>query len=327
MTKLIYKNIFYTLVSLSVVLALSSCGKNKTSTTTDTDDSEGVENLAQQVLSESSSHASATEGSTVGLSSYESSQATSQLSDISQMTTACSYSSPYKTCSSATGTIDWNSCSISYSGVNIATMTGGWNEDWTSASECQHSYLSDGGSVVRSASRSTITFTLGRKTITDTTGGTAYDGTVFTSGGIRTTRATLNRSVSMTTGSAIHRTGISRKGITYFDYYMVPSLTVSGSLKNSSSNTLTGNRTIGGSLTVYHNLLKYTATSQFNSVIWTDSSCCYPTSGNIAFTFTGTNKPANSATMTFSASCGTATLTTVSDSGSSTSSMTLENCE
>ncbi|MCK6597427.1 MAG: hypothetical protein L6Q37_03620, partial [Bdellovibrionaceae bacterium] len=204
---------------------------------------------------------------------------------------------------------------------------GGWNEDWTSASECQHSYLSDGGSVVRSATRSAITYTLGRKTITDTTGGTAYDGTVFTSGGIRTTRASGNRSVSMTTGSAIHRTGISRKGITYFDYYMVPSLTVSGSLKNSSSNLLTSNRTIGGSLTVYHNLLKYTATSQFNSVVWTDSSCCYPTSGNIAFTFTGANKPANSATMAFSSSCGTATLTTVTDSGSFTSSMTLESCE
>lgn len=52
----------------------------------------------------------------------------------------------------------------------------------------------------------------------------------------------------MTTGSAIHRTGISRKGITYFDYYMVPSLTVSGSLKNSSSNLLTSNRTIGAAL-------------------------------------------------------------------------------
>jgi hypothetical protein len=94
----------------------------------------------------------------------------------------------------------------------------------------------------------------------------------------------------------------------------------------SSGLTTTGTRAGGdrvissGTVTLYHNLAKYTATNSFNSVTWGSSTCCYPTSGSVTTTFTGTKS--GTGTMTFTSTCGAATY--VDSTGSS--NVTLTQC-
>jgi hypothetical protein len=73
-------------------------------------------------------------------------------------------------------------------------------------------------------------------------------------------------------------------------------------------------------VTLYHNLAKYTATNSFNSVTWSSSTCCYPTSGSVTTTFTGAKS--GTGTMTFTSTCGAATY--VDSTGSS--NVTLTQC-
>jgi hypothetical protein len=92
-------------------------------------------------------------------------------------------------------------------------------------------------------------------------------------------------------------------------------------------------RTIsGGSVTVYHNLLKVIGTSTFNDVVHKDG-CCFPVSGDIQTTFsagTGANTPTQAGlaavgkteTLTFTG-CGTATLQSYDGT---TSSVVLTRC-
>ncbi len=77
-----------------------------------------------------------------------------------------------------------------------------------------------------------------------------------------------------------------------------------------SVTTSGSNRTVSGSVTVQHNILRYTATATLNNVTYGDSTCCFPTSGSLSTKYsTGTNA-GKTETLTFSAVCGEATLTT-----------------
>ena len=84
-----------------------------------------------------------------------------------------------------------------------------------------------------------------------------------------------------------------------------------------------GNRVVSGSVTVQHNLAKYTATATFNAVTFGDPSCCYPTSGNVTTTFSDGVHAGKTETLTFGASCGDATL--VGPNGNS-AAITLTHC-
>jgi hypothetical protein len=115
-------------------------------------------------------------------------------------------------------------------------------------------------------------------------------------------------------------------------------LTVSGVLDHSVTGNLTINedpgatsRTVNGSVTVYHNLLRVIGTSQFNNVTH-DDVCCLPVGGSIVTTFAagsqvlptraGERYVGASETLTFTG-CGTATLTAVDGS---VASVTLNRC-
>lgn len=333
-----FKKLFlFAVISGSLIIA---CSKKSSDDTTD--DADSAASIAEQAFSEASAHASSTEGGSVSTSSIseqmelmsnelqqinESQQKEEQIAAVSN---SCSYATK-RTCTGATGTIDWDSCTISVNGVTVGTMTGGWTETWPSNSDCTNSFLSTASTYVdRSSTGSTYTFPIGRKIVTDTSGGTAYDGTtVFVSGKVRTSRGTgTDRTITMSpNNSAIHKVATSRRGASLFDYYVQPNLAVSGALKNKTANSITGSRTMTGTVTIYHNLVKYTATNTFNSVVWGDSTCCYPTSGTITATYSGTNKPADSSTMTFSTSCGSATFASTSGSSTTSTSITLENCQ
>lgn len=332
-----FKKLFlFTVISGSLIIA---CSKKSSDDTTD--DADSAASIAEQAFSEASSHASSTEGGSVSTSSISEqmelmSNELQQINDsqqkeeyIAAVSNACSYATK-RTCSGATGTIDWNSCTVTVNGTTVGTMTGGWTETWTNSADCTNSYLAASGSVTRTSTGSTLTFPVGRKVVTDTSGGTAYDGTVLVSGGVKTTRAASGsgRTISMNpSNSAVHKVATSRRGASLFDYYVQPNISVTGALKNTSANGLSGSRTMTGTVTIYHNLAKYTATNTFNSVVWGDSTCCYPTSGTVTATYSGTNKPADSSTMTFSTTCGSATFASTSGSSTTSTTVTLENCQ
>lgn len=334
------------LIAALTVAFTVSCKKNSEDTS---EEGDGTEKVATEALSEASSHATASEGGSSAIAS----QITAQMDvmeeelrfakDISatmnpqgyispddqvhQLAGACKYSS--RSCSAGTGTVNWDSCSISGANTSI-TMTGGWTETWSDVGDCTLGYLSGiGNTVKRSSTGSVINFAGGATISTDTAGGTAWDGTVFSAGKVITTRgSTTNRSIAMdpVNTSAIHKVFKGRRGSTLFDYYTVPALTVSGSKSNGTTNGLgssSANRALTGTVTIYHNLAKYNATNTFTAVTWADATCCYPTSGTISTTFTGTGAPSSMLT-TFTSSCGQATLAVT---GGSTTTITLTSCQ
>jgi hypothetical protein len=80
---------------------------------------------------------------------------------------------------------------------------------------------------------------------------------------------------------------------------------------------------VAGSVTVQHNLAKFTSTAVFNDVTWGSGLCCFPTSGSVTNTFANGTNAGKSETLQFSAACGEETLTTASGK---TASITLLHC-
>jgi hypothetical protein len=90
--------------------------------------------------------------------------------------------------------------------------------------------------------------------------------------------------------------------------------------------TVTGSgatRVVSGSVTVQHNLALYTASATFNNVGYSEPGCCFPTSGSVTTTFSKGPDSGKTETLSFSAICGDATLTTASGT---TSQIELEHC-
>ena len=46
-------------------------------------------------------------------------------------------------------------------------------------------------------------------------------------------------------------------------------------------------RVLSGSVTVQHNVARYTATATFDAVVFGQAGCCFPTSGTVTATFGG----------------------------------------
>jgi len=84
-----------------------------------------------------------------------------------------------------------------------------------------------------------------------------------------------------------------------------------------------GNRSVSGSVTVQHNILQYTAKATFNQVTFGDVGCCFPTGGNITSVFSNGTNQGKTETLSFSATCGEATLTTAAGK---TVALTLQHC-
>lgn len=72
--------------------------------------------------------------------------------------------------------------------------------------------------------------------------------------------------------------------------------------------SLDGNRTVdGGKLEVIHNAARYTAVFEPKSVVYSSATCCYPNGGEVTVNYEGTVN--GTGTVTFSETCGVATLT------------------
>ncbi len=228
----------------------------------------------------------------------------------------CAFANVRSSCTGAVRTITWAGCYI-----GTTAMSGGWTETFNSATACTNftssgGLASNGDAVTRTTSSSQANFLTGITLGTDSSGGTAWDGTVINSNGVVVTQgAGSSRTVTI---DGIHRVLKGPMGVKWFDHFIAGSLTVTG--KRSS-----GNRTVSaGTINVYHNLLKYTASNSFSGVAWGSSTCCYPTSGTITATLTGS--VTGTATLDFSpgaTTCGNASYTNTTGT---TSTVTLTHC-
>jgi len=264
-------------------------------------------------MAQSNSEASASESNS-GVGFTESSDLFVDPSDsLHLLASACTYSSARGTCSSSAETLNWGGCTVD---KGLAVLTGSVTETFsgTSSSSCVVPVVS-GETVVRTSSGTTLTVASGATIKVDTNGGTAWDGTVIPSTGSSVTNSSGTRTIAV---GGTHRQLTGPKGTILFDHF----------LKTTTPLTVTGTRAAGtrvitgGVMSLYHNRAKYTASTTFQNVAWTDSTCCYPTSGSLSTTFTGSLT--GSTSMTFSSTCGEATH--VDTSGVSTT-VTLNQCQ
>jgi hypothetical protein len=265
-------------------------------------------NVSQSAMSAAASSAASSESGAVGVDFVDPSDG------MSNLVNSCTLSTARGACSNSQDIINWAGCKID--GTN-ATLTGGWTETFTntsngsSAGDCT-TPVGDGKTITRTSSGSIITFSNGSNVKTDTNGGTAWDGTTITAGGESISRSGLTRTITL---HGIHKVLKGPKGTTWFDHYITSNgITVTGA-------RATSNREVNGSIKIYHNRLKYTANNTFNTVTYGDSNCCYPTSGNISSTLTGSIS--GTMNMEFTSTCGVANFT---DSTGATSSITLNQC-
>ncbi len=82
-------------------------------------------------------------------------------------------------------------------------------------------------------------------------------------------------------------------------------------------------RIVSGSVTVQHNILKYTATATFNNVTYGNAACCFPTSGSVSMSFSSGPHAGKTESLSFTSVCGEASLTTASGQ---TTPYTLQHC-
>jgi hypothetical protein len=84
-----------------------------------------------------------------------------------------------------------------------------------------------------------------------------------------------------------------------------------------------GARVVSGTVTVEHNIVRRTSSTVFTGVTFGDAFCCFPSAGSVATTMQDGLRAGETETLTFSSTCGEATLTTFSGS---TVALTLEHC-
>ena len=83
------------------------------------------------------------------------------------------------------------------------------------------------------------------------------------------------------------------------------------------------NRVVTGTVSVEHNLAKFTSTTTFNSVGYGEVGCCFPTTGTVTTQFTKGADAGKTESITFSNVCGEASLTRADGT---TVDLTLEHC-
>ena len=294
---------------LSFIL-LSGCSSKTTTTTTDTT-SDPTSNTSQGAMNAASSSASSSEGGSVGFIQEEVNEIDNVANyvdpsdSINPLSSACTLSSA-SSCSGSTATISWAGCTVA---GGKGTLTGGWTEVFSSGS-CVRP-LANGITMTRTSSGETMTHDNGSSRITDTNGGTAWDGTTIPNTGDVISNSAGTRTIVI---HGRHEVKKNAKGTTQYDHFLTSTgLTVTGSRAGT-------NRIINGSITLFHNLAKFTAVNTFNAVTYGDATCCYPTSGNITSVLSGSKT--GTVTLTFSSTCGASSFT---ESGV-TSALTLDQC-
>lgn len=234
--------------------------------------------------------------------------------------TACDYATARSACdtNALTTTVDWNNCTLSVStssGTTSMTLDGTITETYSGFGAASCLMTGNNSTVNRVISSSDpwiLTFASGATLTRDMNPGTAWDGTTFpnASQGTAITRIESGTSNGLTcsvsarcyhiVANGLHKTFRGPAGRVWFEHIVDSDVTFTG--KKSSSN-----RTMAGTVTTWHELAQYKAVNTFTNVIWGSSTCCYPTSGSISTTLTGSLT--GTMGMTFSSTCGETTVT------------------
>lgn len=135
---------------------------------------------------------------------------------------------------------------------------------------------------------------------------TTYDDTSVGGGQILTLNAT-DYSLKI---SGIHKVFTTAKGTTLYDHSIQTSSDIHfASLPRYEvkNGIITERKITSGAVDIYHNLLKYKVSYAVSSRLGFSKDCCYPTSGQMTGTLTGSLK--GTATADFNSTCGSATVT------------------
>ncbi len=159
------------------------------------------------------------------------------------------------------------------------------------------------GSVQRTTNSFTRSNSDGSSIVTDSNSHVPYDSSTSIGGGVLTT-------FSSNTSAGLVRRFVSIDGLhrvrkTNFDSVVYDHLIKTTSVLDAAGSRSADNRQVSGTIVVYNNTAKYKATHVLNQIKWT-MNCCYPTSGSITTTTTG------SLTSTYSTDFGTGTCGEVS---------------
>ena len=301
------KRLIFTM--LLALIAVSCAKKEDEESVTD-----AQSNTVQTAVSIAGSESSASEGSAaVGFTTDE--DLVDPSDSVHSLATSCSYTNVRSSCSANTDTISWNGCTVA--GGDL-TLTGGWSESFTNACITP---VAANNSITRTSTGSTITLNTsilaGATLTTDTNAGTAWDGTSIPATGITMSRGgTTTRTLTI---NGLHRIMKGPRGRTWFEHY----IRTGTALNITGSRAGTDRQINSGTVEVFHQLLKYKASNSFSNVRWGSATCCYPTSGTITTTFSG-SIIGTPATTTFTASCGVATYV---DTTGASSTVTLNQCD
>ncbi len=313
---------------LTTIAFITSCKKSAEEDSSDST-TDASSNIIESAVSESNSQANAIVTARASLEPQEFLSLEESIQAIADMQnsqrTTCSIASARSSCSSSAITLTWNctigSSSVQYTGVINETFSG------FGAAVCQ---LNGNGStltrVISNSNPRKLTFSTGATITSHMNPETAWDGTTFPSASTGTTIAraesgtvggfscSAGNACYTTTINGLQNTGKTSTGREFFDHLISGTIYSQGSKSNS-------NLVFSGSLSIWHQLAQYKAVNTFNSLTWGDSSCCYPTSGSISSTLTGSIS--GSWTTTFSSTCGQATFVNES---STSRTITLNNC-
>ncbi len=311
-----YKKLVAILALSSALLITANCAKSTEDVVADNEPASGI---SESAVSEAGAHATASEGAASPMISelsedFQNMDYVDPQSSGVHAYAACSFTTNRSTCASNVSTIAWAGCTLGSS----ATLSGGWTETW-SAGFCVNGAmpgpLTTGANVnrVTTGSGEVLSTPLGATLTTSTTAHTAYDTTAISGSGITISNSAGTRTVLI---NGLHKVLVGPKGKTWFDHSIVsnPGLTLTGTRAAAT-------RVISGTSTLYHNLAKYTAAHTFAAVTWGSATCCYPTSGSVSTSLTG-SKTGN-VTLAFTSTCGQATFT---DIATAPATVTLTQC-
>lgn len=226
------------------------------------------------------------------------------------------------------------SCSVEWDTGKTASAdwSGAFTLDYGTSCDTTHAFIENqagGCSVTRTTSGNTRTLTGpdgNSYSIThDTSGaGTGWDPSVSpapSDGGVVLTCASGGCGAGQTLViSGSHLTGsvnIAKRDYRIWDHTVS---TGAGGVTVTGSGT---GRVVNGTVTVEHNILKFTSTTTFTNVAYTEPGCCFPTSGSVTTTFDSGSNVGKTESLSFSVLCGEATLT---NANGSTEALTLEHC-
>jgi hypothetical protein len=278
-------------------LIFAGCSGNNNNNSTQSVDSSA--NLTQSAIAEINTAAQATEPApNVALMS----------SDVHTMA-VCVAASVRSACNSSADTLTWSGCAVD---GGVSTLSGTWTETYSVPACTQPLQTSE--TVTLTSSGSTLTLSGGATIATNTNAGTTWDGTSIPATGTSVSTGAslpLTRTIQI---NGTHRTALGADGSGIFDHHVTGSVTATGT-------RAAGNRIVSGSMTVFHNTVKYKAVLTLTNVAWGSATCCYPTSGSVTGALTGAVTGAT--TMTFTSACGSVAYV---DEAGNTSTVTLNQC-